>query len=63
MTNSFPAKRVMTGKVVSILVAPPLEMGASFPKYLTIKGAHNKVMISLIMFEVRAIVPNSAPLY
>ena len=53
----------MIGKVVSMVVAPPAEMGASFPKYLTSNGANNRVIISLAMLESRANVPNSAPLY
>ena len=32
ITNSFPEYRVMIGRVVSIVVAPPTEIGASFPK-------------------------------
>ena len=39
ITNSFPQQRVMIGRVVSIVVAPPAEMGARRPKYLTNNGA------------------------
>ena len=46
ITNSFPEYRVMIGRVVSIVVAPPTEIGASFPKYFTNKGAHSKAIIS-----------------
>ena len=44
-----PEYRVITGSVVSIDVAPPAEIGASFPKNRTRTGAPNRVMISLIM--------------
>ena len=30
----------------TIVVAPPTEIGASFPKYFTNKGAHSKAIIS-----------------
>ena len=63
ITNSFPEYRVMIGRVVSIVVAPPTEIGASFPKYFTNKGAHSKAMISRMILESNAIVPNSGPLY
>ena len=63
ITNSFPEYRVMIGRVVSIVVAPPTEIGASFPKYFTNKGAHSKAIISRMILESNAIVPNSGPLY
>ena len=63
MTNSFPEHRVMIGRVVSIVVAPPTEIGASLPKYFTSKGAPSNAMISRIMLDSNAIVPNSDPLY
>ena len=53
----------MMGSVVSIVVAPPMLIGANFPKYLTNKGAQRRVIISRMIFERRAMVPNSAPLY
>lgn len=62
-TNSCPLHLVMIGSVVSIVVAPPEEIGARFPNHLTSKGAASRVIISLEMFESNAIVPNSAPLY
>ena len=62
-TNSFPLYRVMMGNVVSMVVAPPDEIGARFPNHLTSRGAPKRVMISLVMFESNAMVPNSAPLY
>ena len=61
ITNSFPEYRVMIGRVVSIVVAPPTEIGASFPKYFTNKGAHSKAIISRMILESNAIVPNSGP--
>ena len=63
ITNSFPEYRVIIGRVVSIVVAPPTEIGASFPKYFTNNGAHSKAMISRMILESNAIVPNSGPLY
>ena len=63
MTNSFPEHREMIGSVVSIVVAPPTEIGASFPKYFTSKGAPSKAVISRMILESNAIVPNSGPLY
>ncbi|OKZ07875.1 MAG: hypothetical protein BHV71_04245 [Bacteroides sp. 41_26] len=63
ITNSFPQQRVMIGRVVSIVVAPPAEMGARRPKYLTNNGAQSRAIISRMMFDKSAIVPNSGPLY
>ncbi len=63
MTYFCPAVWVMMGKVVSMVVAPPDEIGARLPNQRAIKGAHNRVMISLAIFDKSAIVPNSAPLY
>lgn len=63
ITNSCPEKRAIMGKVVSIVVAPPAEIGASLLKYLTNRGAKSNVMISRDMFDNNAIVPSSAPLY
>ncbi len=63
ITNSLPEYWVMMGSVVSMVVAPPTEMGASFPKYLTRNGAASKAMISRKMLDSKAIVPNSGPLY
>ena len=61
--NSFPEHRVMMGRVVSIVVAPPTEIGASLPKYFTSNGAPSNAMISRMMLDNNAIVPNSGPLY
>ena len=63
ITNSFPEHRVMMGRVVSIVVAPPTEIGASLPKYFTRNGAPSNAMISRMMLDNNAIVPNSGPLY
>ena len=63
ITYSLPENRVITGKVVSIVVAPPEQIGANFPKQRTRTAAPNKAMISRIILVVKAIVPNSAPLY
>ena len=62
-TNSCPLYLVMIGRVVSIVVAPPDEIGARLPNHLTSSGAASRVMISLVIFDNKAIVPNSAPLY
>ena len=53
----------MIGRVVSIVVAPPAEMGARRPKDLTNNGAQSRAIISRMMFDKSAIVPNSGPLY
>lgn len=53
----------MMGSVVSIVVAPPAEIGARLPNQRTSNGAPNKVKISRVIFESNAIVPNSGPLY
>ena len=63
MTYFCPAVCVMIGRVVSMVVAPPEEMGARFPNQRTINGAQSKVMISRAMFDNKATVPSSAPLY
>ena len=51
ITNCCPEYRVIMGKVVSIVVAPPTEIGASLPKYFTKSGAQSNAIISLLMFE------------
>jgi hypothetical protein len=53
----------MMGKVVSIVVAPPDETGARLPNQRTNNGAQSNVMISRAMFDSKATVPSSAPLY
>ena len=63
MTKLCPEKRAIMGKVVSIVVAPPAEIGANLLKYFTNSGANSKVIISREMFDSNAIVPSSAPLY
>ena len=62
-TNCCPAVRVMMGSVVSIVVAPPAEMGARFPNHRTSNGAASSVRISRLILASRAMVPSSAPLY
>ena len=39
----------MIGNVVSIVVAPPAQIGDSLPKYLTNNGAPSKANISRII--------------
>ena len=51
------------GSVVSIVVAPPAEMGARFPNHRTSNGAASSVRISRLILASRAMVPSSAPLY
>lgn len=62
-TNCCPAVRVIIGSVVSIVVAPPAEMGAKLPNQRTSNGAANKVSISRLILASSAMVPSSAPLY
>ena len=50
----------MIGNVVSIVVAPPAQIGDSLPKYLTNNGAPSKANISRIILAIYAIVPNCA---
>ena len=62
-TNLSPLHRVMMGSVVSMVVAPPAEMGANGPKNLTRSGAPSNVKISRMILASRATVPNSGPRY
>ena len=59
-TKSFPQVAVIMGNVVSIVVAPPAQIGANRPNTRTNNGAPNKVKISRKILLIRAIVPNSA---
>lgn len=52
----------MIGKVVSIVVAPPQQIGANGENHLTIIGANKRVVSSRIMLEISEIVPSIAPL-
>ena len=61
MAKRSPEVRVMTGRVVSIVVAPPDVMGASGPKRRSSSGARSSVAISRRMLDMRATVPSSAP--
>lgn len=58
--NSFPEYWVIIGKVVSIVVAPPLHIGAYFPNNFTKSGAPTRARSSLMMLASRAIAPNCA---
>src|SRR3712207_7417809 len=60
--SSDLAVRVMIGSVVSIVVAPPAEIGARLPNQRTNRGAASNVSISLQILANNAIVPNSGPL-
>ena len=59
---SFPTNLVIMGSVVSIDVAPPEAIGAIFPKYFENKGVSNNVIISLEIFDIKAITPSTSPL-
>ena len=61
--NMRPEVEEMMGRVVSIVVAPPAEIGASRPNQRTSRGADSRVMSSRQMLASRAMVPNSAPRY
>lgn len=60
--NLSPQQPVMTGRVVSAVVAPPAEMGARGPAIFASRGVHNRVNTSRIILEINANVPSSAPL-
>ena len=62
MAYSLPTDLVIIGSVVSIEVAPPEDIGASLPKYFAKNGVSSRVIISLIMFDTRAITPIVSPL-
>ena len=63
ITKSLPQTFVMIGSVVSIVVAPPVDIGASLPNHRNRSGAARSAIISRSMLLTNAIVPNSAPLY
>lgn len=63
IANSLPIFWVMMGRVVSIEVAPPAEIGAKLPNHRTMSGVKINVPISRNMLENKAMVPSSAPLY
>ena len=54
---------MIIGKVVSIVVAPPDEMGAKGPKRFAIKGVSRRVISSRMTLANNAMVPSSAPRY
>ena len=54
---------MIMGRVVSIVVAPPTEIGARGPNHFANNGAKSKAMISRMILLINAIVPSSAPLY
>lgn len=62
-TYCLPHDWTMIGSVVSIVVAPPAEIGAKGPHILAKSGDNSRVIISLTMLARSAIVPNSAPRY
>lgn len=50
----------MTGRVTSIVVAPPADIGAAGPKTLASTGAKTRVAISRKILAINARVPSSA---
>ena len=63
MVNRCPQVCVIMGNVVSIVVAPPAEMGASGPKIRASRGVPKRVIASRTRLATRAIVPSSIPRY
>ena len=63
ITKSLPQALVRMGRVVSMVVAPPTEMGASGPNHRTMSGAPSRVITSRTMLASSATVPRAAPLY
>ena len=55
---SFPLNLRIMDNVVSMVVAPPTEIGDNLPKYLAKNGANNKAIISRVIFDNNAIVPS-----
>ena len=55
---SLPENLLITGKVVSIDVAPPEAIPASLPKYFTSQGVIRSVKISREMFDSKATRPS-----
>ena len=49
----------MAGKTTSIELTPAADIGANLPKYFFISGLPNKAIISRMILDNRAIVPNS----
>ena len=63
ITYFCPQVWEIIGRVVSIVVAPPTEMGARGPNRCSSRGAAIRAVISRITLLRSEIVPNSAPLY
>ena len=63
ITNSLPDTLLIIGRVVSMLVAPPEDIGASGPASFNRIGAPKRVIISRAMLASSATVPGSGPLY
>ena len=51
----------MIGRVVSKVVAPPIETAASGPNHRATRGAANSVNSSRMTLQSNATVPSSAP--
>lgn len=63
ITYSDPVDLMITGKVLSIDVAPAQQIGASLPKYRTRNGVNTSTVTSRIIFDIKATTPKSVPLY
>ena len=53
----------MMGNVAKNDHTPPAEIGARLPNQRTSNGAKSKVIISRVILDYNAMVPNSGPLY
>ena len=60
MAYSFPDALEIIGNVVSMLVAPPEQIGATLPKSIAISGASSRVIISRITFDSKATTPSAS---
>ena len=58
--SSLPQTVVITGSVESMDVAPPEAIGANLPNTLHNSGANNSTITSLMILDIRAIVPSCA---
>ena len=54
---------MIIGRVVSMVVAPPVDIGANGPNHFANNGVSNSVVISRIILASKAMVPSYAPRY
>ena len=59
--HSRPQAFVMTGSVVSAVVAPPIAMADGAPKYFISSGAISMAVSSRMILAKSAMVPSSVP--